>query len=285
MKTVKQHKSGANFLRLVSSRLYKNEDVCGLLLGICETLAKRGESVQTITSPRLLRVVEGTRLCTVALQTPPKNLILTKASSNDLKALATYLHEQGVVLPGVIGPPQEVNTFIKHWRQLTGTQIDHHIDQGIYRLDRVIMPPPISGRMEKATEKDVSCLARWLGEFLEESLPSDVTNHKEYVRMVRAKIAEQHAFVWRVGHKAVSMAFATRPTKNGISIGPVYTPKNQRAKGYATAIVAALSEHLLNMGWQFCTLYTDLSNPTSNGIYKKIGYRSIGRSRHTVFKI
>jgi hypothetical protein len=28
--------------------------------------------------------------------------------------------------------------------------------------------------------------------------------------------------------------------------------------------------------WQFCPLFTDLANPTSNSIYRKIGYKPVG---------
>ena len=45
-----------------------------------------------------------------------------------------------------------------------------------------------------------------------------------------------------------------------------------RARGYATAAVAALSQQLLDSGRTFCSLYTDLSNATSNSIYRRIGY-------------
>jgi len=39
--------------------------------------------------------------------------------------------------------------------------------------------------------------------------------------------------------------------------------------------VAALSELLLGRGFEFCVLYTDLANPTSNAIYARIGYRPV----------
>jgi predicted GNAT family acetyltransferase len=39
--------------------------------------------------------------------------------------------------------------------------------------------------------------------------------------------------------------------------------------------VAALSELLLRRGFELCVLYTDLSNPTSNSIYTRIGYRPL----------
>jgi len=67
----------------------------------------------------------------------------------------------------------------------------------------------------------------------------------------------------------------TRPTPHGEAIGFVYTPPSERRKGYASAVVARLSQRILDEGKLFCTLYTDLSNPTSNSIYQKVGYRAV----------
>ena len=61
----------------------------------------------------------------------------------------------------------------------------------------------------------------------------------------------------------------------GIVVSLVYTPPAQRNRGYASAAVAALSQQLLDAGWEFCSLFTDLANPTSNSIYQKVGYRPI----------
>jgi len=75
----------------------------------------------------------------------------------------------------------------------------------------------------------------------------------------------------------------TRPLVNGISVSLVYTPPELHKKGYATATVAALSYLQIEAGWQFVSLYTDLSNPTSNSIYQKIGYRSVCDSKEYLF--
>ena len=64
-------------------------------------------------------------------------------------------------------------------------------------------------------------------------------------------------------------------TPNGIRIGPVYTPPSDRGQGYASALVAAVSQAQLDAGRRFCFLYADLANPTSNKIYQAIGYRPI----------
>ena len=81
-------------------------------------------------------------------------------------------------------------------------------------------------------------------------------------------------YLWEDGIP-VSMVAKTRPTKNGISIGLVYTPPEFRQKGYATSCVATLCKELLNSGYKFCMIYTDLANPVSNSIYQKIGFREV----------
>ena len=65
-------------------------------------------------------------------------------------------------------------------------------------------------------------------------------------------------------------------TYHGVSLNLVYTPPELRRRGYGTACVAAFSQHLLDAGATFCALFADLSNPASNGLYLKIGYRGIG---------
>jgi hypothetical protein len=64
-------------------------------------------------------------------------------------------------------------------------------------------------------------------------------------------------------------------TPNGIRIGPVYTPPDRRRRGYGSAVTAAVSAAELAAGRQFCFLYTDLANPTSNKIYMDIGYEPV----------
>jgi len=51
-----------------------------------------------------------------------------------------------------------------------------------------------------------------------------------------------------------------------MAIGPVYTPIEHRYKGYATAVVAELSQSILNSERLFCTLFTDMGKqPWHNG--------------------
>jgi uncharacterized protein len=91
---------------------------------------------------------------------------------------------------------------------------------------------------------------------------------------ITPKIVNKEVFFWE-DKWPVSMVAKSRPTDKGITVNYVYTPPELRGKGYATSCVAELSRNVLKSGKEFCTLYTDLANPTSNSIYKKIGYNPV----------
>ena len=58
-------------------------------------------------------------------------------------------------------------------------------------------------------------------------------------------------------------------------IGYVCTPTEMRGRGYATALVWELTAFMLAQGRRSAVLYTNLSNPTSNAIYHRIGTRPV----------
>jgi predicted GNAT family acetyltransferase len=53
--------------------------------------------------------------------------------------------------------------------------------------------------------------------------------------------------------------------------------------GYATSLVAAVSREQLSRGRTSCFLHTDLANPTSNAIYRRIGYERVCDSTVVAF--
>jgi predicted GNAT family acetyltransferase len=57
-------------------------------------------------------------------------------------------------------------------------------------------------------------------------------------------------------------------------IGPVFTPRERRGRGYASAAVAQVTRLVLDQGARAC-LFTDRANPTSNKIYAALGYRPV----------
>jgi predicted GNAT family acetyltransferase len=95
---------------------------------------------------------------------------------------------------------------------------------------------------------------------------------------------------WEVGGVPVSFAWRTPlcgpgrwPRTSVVRISAVYTPPEQRGRGYASANVAALSQEALGAGAGACMLYTDAANPVSNRIYQRIGYRPVGTADEWLF--
>ena len=80
-------------------------------------------------------------------------------------------------------------------------------------------------------------------------------------------------YLWTDDHAPVAMAAHSAPAAGVARVGPVYTPAPMRRHGFGAAVTAATTEAALSAGAAHVVLYTDLSNPTSNGIYQAIGYR------------
>ena len=113
---------------------------------------------------------------------------------------------------------------------------------------------------------------QWAGEFGDEVKPDAPTS---LVEPARQALAGGRAHLWEDG-QPVSMAICAGRTPNGQRIALVYTPPEDRGRGYAAACVAALSQSLLDGGARFCFLTADLANPTSNRLYERVGYRHVG---------
>jgi len=215
------------------------------------------------------------KLAAAGMIIPPHNLLLY-CESADLSAALTpivqALRAAGRALPGVMGKPPVVRAFASAWAAETGVRFQLRMRQRVYELRRVIPPPTVSGRLRRARRADLPRLRRWVYEFQEESFGNGEREQAE--RIARARMTEQSVYMWDDG-QPVSLAGQARPTRRGITVSLVYTPREFRRRGYASALVATLSQQLLDGGRQFCTLFTDLANPTSNHIYQAIGYEPV----------
>jgi predicted GNAT family acetyltransferase len=71
------------------------------------------------------------------------------------------------------------------------------------------------------------------------------------------------------------MAGASPRLAGMVRISTVYTPPEHRGRGYAAAVTAEAGRSAREDGAQEVLLFTDLANPTSNGVYLRIGYRPV----------
>lgn len=187
--------------------------------------------------------------------------------------LAAALHRQQVAIARVTAAVPLAAHFAEHWGTLVGARVTLERPTRAWVLRQVVAPRARAGQLRPATAADTDRIADWLRSFDHEALGAGTTSAEAHAGAQR-RIAAQELFVWDDG-QPVAMAGTTRATRHGRAINAVYTPPQWRGRGYARACVAALSQRLLDSGAQFCTLFTDLTNPVSEAIYTQIGYRPI----------
>jgi predicted GNAT family acetyltransferase len=274
------------FLEEAGPLLLADEARHNLILGIAGTIR---DAPDRYPLRSLWLVRDGGEVVGAALQTPPFNLILARPlSAQALAALAEAV--AGEELPGVVGAEQEVHEFAAAWSAHSGIPARTGMRQGVYALERVEPLPAAPGSARLAAAEDLELLVRWWIAFGEEVFHEGGPGPEDAEKNVRHRLdsATGGFLLWEDGGDTVSLAGFGGPTPNGIRIGPVYTPRELRGHGYATALTAELSRRLLDGrlfegGRRFCFLYTDLANPTSNAIYERIGYVRVAESAEMVF--
>jgi predicted GNAT family acetyltransferase len=264
----------AGFLAAAGEFLGDREAEHNLILGLSSRL--RHEPLLYGEPPYFAVIEDGGRAVGAAMRTPPHNFILSELDADEaVGVLVEDAREAFGELPGVVGPKERAAQFANAWRAITGATARLEIAQRIFAADHVDEPRPTAGAMRDYERGDRELAIRWMDDFTAEALPEgpQPESSTNFVDR-REEDPDAGLVIWEDG-APVSMAGFGGRTPNGIRIGPVYTPPDLRGRGYASALTAALTRRLLERGRRFCFLYTDLSNPTSNSIYQRIGYRAV----------
>ncbi|MEF7656391.1 GNAT family N-acetyltransferase [Bacillus sp. ZJS3] len=259
-----------NFKKEVIPFLEKNEQENNLMLGV----------LQMVEQPIFMGVAkQEEEVAVVFLQTEEKKQIIVATSEVmgvDIKELAKELTKVYPDIPGLIGNKKVVQRLAEEIAVLENKKMNVVMEQGVYALQQVKKKWNEEGIFREINSDELPVIEKWIYQFCEDvNLP---TTKEEAEQTAHTLITNHRLFGLEIDGKLVSVAAKTRPTKNNITINFVYTPKEERKKGYASNCVAALSQRMLDEGYKTTTLYTDLANPTSNKIYQEIGYEQIAES-------
>ena len=268
---ITRFKNASQYYQKVKSFLIQQEATHCLLLGIAKSLSSSAEKSDR-DLPYLAVVEDNQNILVTAIRTPPRKLILSRAIAPEaVEAIARDLATYSQLIPGVIAPKSEAQTFIDTWQDLTGQSCELDVAMRVHQLETVQPITNAAGKLRLAVESDRQLLTEWGRAFEKEAL-GDSEPKSDHQLWFDRHLENQSLFVWqnRVG-KIVSMAASGGATPNGIRINAVYTPPEFRGRGYATSCVAEISRQLRDR-YKYCFLFTNLANPTSNHIYQKIGF-------------
>lgn len=267
---VRRHADAIAFLRRAGGWLAASEAEHNLVLSIAGGLTRNAPPAP----PYLATIEADGRVYGCAIRTPPYKLVIGRVPAEATDAAVADVADVFPELDRIHGPVDDARRFAERWCSRTGATPRARTSLGLYELDAVIRPEPHApGRLRAATAADTDLVGDWAESFVAEST-TDVGRART---MVETGIARRAIFIWEDG-QPVSVAACVGETPTGRRIGLVYTPPELRRRGYAAACVADLSQRVLDAGARRCFLYTDLGNPTSNGVYRRIGYRLIGEA-------
>lgn len=207
-----------------------------------------------------------------SVRTPPWKPVITRGSAAALECLVIDLAHTYGVLPAVLGLEPEVARFAELWSAHTGAPVRPGARQRVFEARSVTQPSrPPSGRLRVAQPDDFPLIHSWTRAFTEDV---GLADHHDPAEATRSRITEGRIFVWE-DRETVSMAALAGRAGRGARVNLVYTPPEHRQKGYASVCVATLTQRLLDEDLDYCLLFTDLANPTSNHIYQSIGYERV----------
>ena len=175
------------------------------------------------------------------------------------------------------GAVRWVEPFAQAWSNAGATPTLHR-EMRAFELYAVKPPCVPEGVCRPGGAADEELMVRWVvafGDDIGERIGTDEARGN-----VSRLTAGSDLWLWERDGEVVSMAGITRRTAWSSCVALVYTPPHERGKGYASAVVAQISQRELDAGQKWCSLFTDAANPTSNHIYAEIGYEPKCDFRH-----
>ena len=277
----KVYDNAHEFERKIEPIIVEKEDVFSLFWGVLQAI-KAGN----YENPFMATIEEDEKVLALFQMTPPHPINLIFVDENHLEETMDLfikkMMELDINFHSIISLKPWAYKVAQKWEMVTGSTQQLLMDQGLYRLNKVNETLEHSpGTWRYAEESDSSLIEKWFNLF-ERDAGLPISPMEDVKKRVAIFLNNREVFLWEDQGKVVSMMKKSRPTKNGVTVSLVFTPKEERKKGYARTLVTAISRELLK-DFNYCVLYTDMMNPTSNKIYREIGYERIADSVHIGF--
>lgn len=208
------------------------------------------------------------------LHTVPHPVATTAMPDDAVADLVELLAGEARPVPEVSIDRDLAGRFARRWCARTGRAPATSLRLRLHRLTESRPPRPAPpGRVRVAGPADRDLLVAWLRGFARDIGQPEKT--------ATSSLDERLAggggfFLWEDGRRAVSLAGVKGPAAGVARVGPVYTPPEDRCRGYAAAATVAASRAALDAGAAAVVLFTDLDNPTSNALYHRLGFRPVG---------
>lgn len=218
----------------------------------------------------------------VVVQSPLNSrVVITPMEPEVVTAIVDAISDSNIALPGVAGEAATAACFAGQWAERNKSPVFPFLGLRLYEATEVNEPTSVRGHFRPAGLDDRELLIDWFVNFsvdIGENTPNANEIELKTRKVTASQIVDKHfsaeqLWLWE-DTKPMSMVTRTTAVAGVVQVHRVYTPPENRNQGYASACVAKISKQIHDEGCR-CILYTDLNNPISNTIYRKIGYRAV----------
>ena len=271
---VKIHTDLQTFADQVYPFLLRDEADNNVMLGMLHrrlAAFRNGQQLDKGEPPLFCSVIDNGKVVGAASQTPPYGLNLTRMPSTAINAVVEALAKHAVQLYGAHGPSEISAAFAAAWTARKGVVVTRRKPLFFYKLSSPLFPKAAGGVAKIATMKDLDLLWNWERAFAEELQLPTPDGQAE----IAHKIATKTTFVWHSDTPVATAGFRHITDTCARIIG-VYVPPEQRRRGYASAVVHAVTKHVLGLGLSNVFLFTDAGDEAPNIVYTRLGYVRVG---------
>ena len=196
----------------------------------------------------------------IMLYRKPWKLLMYSPTNNYsdeiLKFAAEEIYKYDKELLGVNAQKDVASRFTEYYCQLSNMK--HKIHNGL----RILLLENIAdGRLlndityRKATLNDKTTLKKYIKDFIIKAVRQECDDKKAEEKF--NSYLEKGYYVLEKDGKIVCQATTSRIMKYGKCVSAVYTPPEERGKGYAYNLIYRISKELLDSGDKYYVLYTD----------------------------
>ena len=198
------------------------------------------------------------------------------------EALAGALLARGEEVGGATGQRPAADVFAAAVARADGRAVEQVVHHRLFELGTLVDPRPVPGHLRAVRADEAELALAWMHQFFadaDEQAGRPIGSLDEAaafdIAVVERKLEEGVLWFWvDDAGRPVHLTGANPPAFGVVRIGPVFTPKEERGRGWAGAAVAEVSRRLRAEGNRVI-LFTDQANPTSNALYQALGYEPV----------
>jgi len=209
-----------------------------------------------------------------------EGMVMPIFTSKTVKGIQAAL--RGRMIAGVVGTQDSV-AQIKAAFDLPQAALDRVEPHLALELDKLRMPDTTGLTLEPFTMAPRETLIKWRAAYYEEALeapPEDATPRA--ISFIDEALESAHYRVLMKGDTPLALTGFNAVLPETVMIGGVYTPPEQRGKGYAGAAIALNLADARSHGVKEAVL--SAANSAAARAYEKIGFQKMGEFGITVFE-